>query len=106
MMAADRCEQLARALQGMSDAIANEDVQNAGEEIARCASNVYTVSACIGRRMEEMHEHVQAIHGPLQGRTLLFDADVERANALPADYETDLESEWSNPSECDCECCG
>lgn len=40
----------------------------------------------------------QAINSPLQQRANILDLDWSRANALPADYETDLESEWSNPS--------
>lgn len=40
----------------------------------------------------------QAINSPLQQRANILNLDWSRANALPADYETDLESEWSNPS--------
>ena len=35
--------------------------------------------------------------GPLQQRTTILDKDLLRANTLPDDYDTDLESEWSNP---------
>lgn len=38
------------------------------------------------------------MNGPLQGRMLTLDLDNSRANQLPADYDTDLESIWSNPS--------
>jgi hypothetical protein len=41
---------------------------------------------------------LKAVNGPLQGRTAILDLDMARANAFPDDYETDLESEWSNPS--------
>ncbi|CAF4233203.1 unnamed protein product, partial [Adineta steineri] len=37
-----------------------------------------------------------AINGPLQGRTLILDLDSSRANTIPQDYDTDLESDWSN----------
>ena len=40
----------------------------------------------------------QAINAPLQQRTPALDLDFTRANAFPADYETDVELEWSNPS--------
>ncbi len=38
----------------------------------------------------------QAINGPLQQRTSILDLDDSRANTFPEDYDTDLESEWSN----------
>lgn len=39
----------------------------------------------------------KAINGPLQQRTNVLDLDSSRANSLPLDYDTDLESEWANP---------
>jgi hypothetical protein len=36
--------------------------------------------------------------GPLQGRTVILNLDSSRANTLPQDYDTDLESQWSNLS--------
>ena len=41
---------------------------------------------------------LQAANGPLQQRTLTLDLDTTRANHVPDDYDTDLESPWSNPS--------
>jgi hypothetical protein len=41
---------------------------------------------------------IQAVNGPLQQRTTVLDKDLSRAITLPDDYDTDLESEWSNPS--------
>ena len=41
----------------------------------------------------------QAVNGPLQERGNTLDLDFTRANAFPVDYDTDLESDWSNPSE-------
>ena len=38
------------------------------------------------------------MNGPLQERGSALDRDVTRANTLPADYDTDLESEWVNES--------
>ena len=40
----------------------------------------------------------KAVNGPLQRRTAVLDLDMARAEAFPDDYDTDLESEWSNPS--------
>ena len=40
----------------------------------------------------------QAVSGPIEQRAIPLDLDVTRANALPDDYETDLELDWSNPS--------
>jgi hypothetical protein len=40
----------------------------------------------------------KAINGPLQQRTTILDLDDSRANTFPQDYDTDLESEWSNLS--------
>lgn len=39
----------------------------------------------------------QAINRPLQQRTTVLNLDYSRANALPADYQTDLDFEWGNP---------
>ena len=41
---------------------------------------------------------LQAANGPLQQRGVTLDLDTSRANHLPDDYDTDLESPWSNPS--------
>ncbi len=38
------------------------------------------------------------MNGPLQKRTSVLDLDSTRATKFPDDYDTDLESEWSNPS--------
>lgn len=38
------------------------------------------------------------MNGPIQQRTNILNSDSSRASTLPDDYETDLESEWSNPS--------
>ena len=45
---------------------------------------------------------VQAMNGPLQKRTLVLSSDFVSSNQLPDDYDTDLESPWSNPSEIIC----
>lgn len=41
---------------------------------------------------------LKAVNGPLQQRTTVLDLDLSRSNTFPADYDTDIESEWSNPS--------
>jgi len=38
------------------------------------------------------------VNGPLQQRTTVLDLDSTRANSFPADYDTDLESVWSDLS--------
>ena len=35
----------------------------------------------------------------LEGRASALELDKIRANALPVDYETDIELPWANPSE-------
>ena len=40
----------------------------------------------------------QAINGPLQQRTTILNSDYAGANTLPEDYDTDVESDWSNLS--------
>ena len=81
MIASDKCYQLAQSLYLMSTTIPYEDVQTAANQISQCTSNVLT-----------------AINGPLQERTIVLDLDSTRANAFPQDYDTDLESQWSNLS--------
>ncbi|CAF1557461.1 unnamed protein product, partial [Adineta steineri] len=80
-IASNKCYQLAQALYTVSTQTSYEDVQTAANQIAQCTSNVLT-----------------AINGPLQGRTLILDLDSSRANTIPQDYDTDLESGWSNLS--------
>ncbi len=38
------------------------------------------------------------MNGPLQQRTNVLDLDSSRATTFPEDYDTDLESDWSNLS--------
>ncbi|CAF1188688.1 unnamed protein product, partial [Adineta ricciae] len=78
--ASNKCYQLANNLNAISTKITYEDVQISAEQITKCITNVLT-----------------AINGPLQGRTTALDLDYSRANDFPADYDTDLESAWSNP---------
>ena len=58
-----------------------EDVQTAAGYISQCASNVLT-----------------AVNAPLQERAIVLNLDTTRANAFPADYDTDIEYIWSNRS--------
>ncbi|CAF4251361.1 unnamed protein product, partial [Adineta steineri] len=58
-----------------------EDVQLSATQLIQCAANVLT-----------------AVNGPLQQRTTILDLDYSRATTFPADYDTDLESAWSNPN--------
>ncbi|CAF0777082.1 unnamed protein product [Adineta steineri] len=81
MLITDRCYQLTVALQSMSTRISYENAQMASTQLIQCASNILT-----------------AVNGPLQERTIVLDLDSSRANTLPTDYDTDLESDWSNPN--------
>ncbi|CAF4317681.1 unnamed protein product, partial [Adineta steineri] len=63
----------------MATQISYEDAQVAANQLIQCASNVLT-----------------AVNGPLQQRTSTLDLDYSRANSIPTDYDTDLESPWSN----------
>ena len=45
------------------------------------------------------HFSFKAINGPLQERGAALNLDYNRANTFPADYDTDLESDWTNESE-------
>ncbi|CAF4112645.1 unnamed protein product, partial [Adineta steineri] len=81
MLISDRCYQLTVALQSMSTRISYENAQMASTQLIQCTSNILT-----------------AVNGPLQERTIVLDLDSSRANTLPTDYDTDLESDWSNPN--------
>ncbi|CAF1470524.1 unnamed protein product [Adineta ricciae] len=80
-IASEKCYRLARALNTFSVTISYEDARNAAKQIAQCSSNVLT-----------------AINSPLQERTTVLDLDYHRANGFSDDYDTGLESEWSNPN--------
>ncbi|UJR16871.1 hypothetical protein I4U23_003769 [Adineta vaga] len=75
----NRCYQLTMALYAMLIKIPYEDVQAAAYELLQCAANI-----------------LSAVNGPLQKRTDLLNSDISVATKFPADYDTDLESEWSN----------
>ena len=47
---------------------------------------------------EEWKKSFEASNGALQQRAISLNVDYERANTFPQDYDTDLESEWSNLS--------
>jgi len=77
-IAAERCSKLSLALDSMSTKISHEDAEIISTQLFQCASNI-----------------LSAVNGPLQGRTIVLDADGTRASEFPADYDTDLESESS-----------
>ncbi|UJR38826.1 hypothetical protein I4U23_031491 [Adineta vaga] len=83
MIASTKCYQLALALQAMALKISYEDVQAASTSIAQCVTNVLTV-------------RIFTVNIPLQERGNVLDLDLNRANAFPADYDTDIEYIWSN----------
>ncbi|CAF1452778.1 unnamed protein product [Adineta ricciae] len=80
LIASNKCYQLAVRLNAISIQISYEDAQLAADQLTQCVSNVQT-----------------AINGALQERIAVLDMDYSRANGFPADYDTDLDSAWSNP---------
>ncbi|CAF1129895.1 unnamed protein product [Adineta ricciae] len=80
LIASNKCYQLAVRLNAISTQISFEDAQLAADQLTQCVSNVQT-----------------AVNGALQERTAVLDVDYSRANDFPADYDTDLDSAWSNP---------
>ncbi|CAF4263685.1 unnamed protein product [Adineta steineri] len=81
MLVSNRCYELSAALYAMFEKISYEDAQSASNQLFQCASNI-----------------LNGVNGPLQGRTDVLDLDYSRANTMPTDYDTDLESAWSNTS--------
>jgi hypothetical protein len=63
----------------MVDTVSYEDVQMAVSSIAQLASNLLV-----------------AVNTPLLNRGTVIGLDYDRSNMLPADYDTDIESVWSN----------
>ncbi|CAF1090184.1 unnamed protein product [Adineta ricciae] len=74
-----QCYQLTLALCSMASRISADDVRRASNQLIQCASNVLT-----------------AVNGPLQSRTDVLDEDFIDATSFPTDYDTDIESPWSN----------
>ncbi|CAM2704890.1 unnamed protein product [Rotaria socialis] len=79
--AASKCSDLVNVLSGMVYTVSYEDVKLAVEGITQLASNILV-----------------AVNTPLMGRGIALNLDYDSANRLPADYDTDLESPWSNPN--------
>ncbi|UJR08983.1 hypothetical protein I4U23_013233 [Adineta vaga] len=77
----NKCYELALALQMKSTRISSDDVQIVGRYLSECINNV-----------------LSSVNGPLQVRTSILDKDWSDANDFPIDYDTDLDSEWSNPN--------
>ena len=65
----------------MVTTVSFEDVQMAVRSIAQAASNILV-----------------AVNGPLLARGQVLRLDYDRANMLPPDYESDIETVWSNPN--------
>lgn len=99
MLASEKCYQLSIVLQSMSTQISYEDAQTAATDLVQCAANVLTVRWRSNSKRISSDDYLKAVNGPLQQRTNVLDLDYSRSNTLPDDYDTDLESEWSNLSE-------
>ncbi|UJR27333.1 hypothetical protein I4U23_008626 [Adineta vaga] len=80
-IAATKCSALVNALSDMADTVSYEDVQMAVTSIADVASKILV-----------------SINTPMLGRGTVLNLDYDRANTLPADYDGDIESAWSNPN--------
>jgi hypothetical protein len=65
----------------MVQTVSYEDAITAVNSIAQLASNILV-----------------AVNTPLLGRGNVINLDYDRANMLPPDYETDIETVWSNPN--------
>ena len=81
----------------MTTKVPYEDVQAAATDIAQCAMNALTVSDL--SEQSGVISMLQGVNGALQQRFVTLDLDTTRANQLPDDYDTDVESAWANPSE-------
>ena len=81
----------------MTTRVPYEDVQAATTDIAQCAMNALTVSDL--SEQSGVISMLQGVNGALQQRFVTLDLDTTRANQLPDDYDTDVESAWANPSE-------
>ncbi|CAF4570593.1 unnamed protein product [Rotaria sp. Silwood1] len=80
-VAVSKSSDLVNALYDMVDTVSYEDVKMAVESIAQVASNILV-----------------AVNTPLLERGIALSLDYDRANMLPPDYETDIETVWSNPN--------
>jgi len=77
-LAAQKCFELTEVLFSMVTKVSFEDVEIAAKNLIECASNV-----------------LSGVNGPLQKRTNVLDSDESRSTEIPADYDSDLESEWA-----------
>ena len=83
----------------MSDRIPYEDVQAPALDLVQCATNILSVrNISYKNTILCFNGSLKAVNGPLQERTTVLNLDYSRSNAFPADYDTDIESDWSNLS--------
>ncbi|CAF1478174.1 unnamed protein product [Adineta ricciae] len=74
-----KCHQLAKDLHSLLIKIPYEDVQMVGQQLLQCAANMLT-----------------GVNGVLQERSNLLKSDFQRSTKIPDDYDTNLDSDWSN----------
>ena len=89
--ASNKCMELSRALYSISSEISFEDVQSASRDLLECASNVLTVGEFYSN--EICSSIFKGINGPLQERCVVLQLDLFRADRIPDEFDTDLESE-------------
>ncbi|UJR18466.1 hypothetical protein I4U23_005372, partial [Adineta vaga] len=75
----DQCCQLSQILRNLSTKIPFEDVQMISQQLLQCAANALT-----------------GVNGVLQQRTNVLQSDFDSSTKIPDDYDTNLESDWSN----------
>ncbi|UJR12876.1 hypothetical protein I4U23_017050 [Adineta vaga] len=98
----NQCYQLSLSLYSIANQISYEDVQLAANQLFQCASNIFEeikndmIPSGYTSLPSEIVTILSGVNGLLQRRTILLDLDYSRSNTITSDYDTDLESPWSN----------
>jgi hypothetical protein len=80
----------------MSTRISYEDVQTSAIQLIQCAANILSVRYSLMNQMNCLNLACQ--WSITTTNKCIMDSDFSKASMLPNDYDTDLQSEWSNPS--------
>ncbi|CAF1353863.1 unnamed protein product [Adineta ricciae] len=79
MIVTQKCYQLSKDLHSLSSKVPYEDIQMTGQQLLQCSANILT-----------------GVNGVLQQRTSLLKSDFQSSTKIPDDYDTNLDSDWSN----------
>ncbi|CAF1691787.1 unnamed protein product, partial [Adineta ricciae] len=79
MIVTQKCSQLSKDLHSLSNKVPYEDIQMTGQQLLQCSANILT-----------------GVNGVLQQRTNLLKSDFQSSTRIPDDYDTNLDSDWSN----------